>query len=250
MFSGKFVRPSLGAAPKSVMRADNGRGGVFSPTGSFGFFRGRNLKPDLPGESKIKRSLDIALAIVGIIGFSPLMIAIFFLVRRDGGPAIFSQKRIGKNGEQFNCYKFRTMVVDAETVLQALLKSDAEVRKEWNIDRKLRKDPRITSLGRFLRRKSFDELPQLWNVLKGDMSIVGPRPVIADEIGLYGDNARFYYLCRPGLTGLWQVSGRNNVSYEERVALDSQYAQLWSLSQDIRIIGRTFGVVINGDGAH
>ena len=196
-----------------------------------------------------KRTLDILGSLALLIFFAPLMAIIYFVVRSDGGPAIFSQQRVGKDGKLFRCYKFRSMIPNAEEVLKDILVCNEQFRKDWETDQKLRNDPRITRVGAFLRRKSFDELPQLINILRGDMSLVGPRPIIPDEVPRYGANISFYYSVKPGLTGAWQVSGRNNVSYEERVALDVTYSKSWSFLNDISILVRTVGVVLTGRGA-
>lgn len=178
------------------------------------------------------------------------MLALAIAIRlQDGGPAIFSQSRIGKDGRTFKCLKFRSMVIDAQARLEALLASNAEAAAEWARDQKLRKDPRITPLGRFIRKASFDELPQLFNVLRGEMSIVGPRPIIKDEIARYGANFGDYASVKPGITGLWQVSGRNSVSYDDRVAMDADYAANWSALGDLWIILKTVPAVLLSRGA-
>jgi len=161
----------------------------------------------------------------------------------DGGAVIFTHIRIGRHGQLFKCYKFRTMIPNSAEVLAELLAGDPEARAEWEKDRKLKNDPRITPIGRFLRKTSLDELPQLINIVKGEMSLVGPRPVVPDELDLYGE-ARVYYLqVRPGLTGLWQISGRNDVDYERRVSLDTWYVRNWTLWSDVLILFRTLLIV-------
>ncbi|MEM9015189.1 MAG: sugar transferase [Pseudomonadota bacterium] len=202
-----------------------------------------------PASAPEKRLLDIAIASGALVFFAPLLLVLFFLVRRDGGPAIFVQERVGKDGKLFPCYKFRSMVPDAETRLRDLLVCNEFFRKDWEANRKLKNDPRITKLGAFLRRKSLDELPQLLNVLRGEMSIVGPRPITPDETEKYGEDIKFYVRARPGLTGAWQVSGRNDVSYEERVVLDVQYTTSWTFVNDLLIILRTFNAVLKERGA-
>ena len=201
------------------------------------------------GVGLIKRCVDVMGAIAGIVLFGPLMLAIAALVAAEGGGAIFAHERIGRGGKPFRCMKFRTMVPDAKERLAALLESDPQARAEWEKDQKLSRDPRITRLGAFLRRTSLDELPQFFNVLKGDMSLVGPRPIVADEIARYGDKFPLYAKCRPGITGIWQVSGRNDTSYAHRVALDAHYAMNQTLPLDLSIMIRTFGAVVSGDGA-
>ena len=173
-----------------------------------------------------------------LLGFVALKIGLF-----DGGSVIFAHTRVGRHGQLFQCYKFRTMVTNSAEVLAELLANDPEARAEWEKDRKLKNDPRITPIGRFLRKTSLDELPQLINIVKGEMSLVGPRPVVPDELDMYGD-ARIYYLqVRPGLTGLWQISGRNDVDYERRVSLDTWYVRNWTLWYDILILFRTAIIV-------
>jgi undecaprenyl-phosphate galactose phosphotransferase len=150
----------------------------------------------------------------------------------------------------FGCLKFRTMVPDADGVLRRLLEVDPRARAEWERDFKLKDDPRITPIGDFLRRTSLDELPQLWNVLKGEMSLVGPRPIIEEEVERYGDQVGYYLETRPGITGLWQISGRNNIGYDDRVALDSWYVRNWSIWYDLVILVKTIAVVLRGKGAY
>jgi len=206
--------------------------------------------PLKPAASRVKRLFDFFGAVAMLIALSPVMIMLACLVRRDGGPAIFGHRRIGSNGETFHCLKFRSMCVDAERRLQEHLANNAEAQAEWARDFKLRDDPRITQLGQFLRRTSLDELPQLINVIRGEMSLVGPRPIVADEVERYGNRFTAYLNCRPGITGLWQVSGRNDVSYSARVRLDSFYATRWSLMKDVFILVRTVSVVFRRSGAY
>ena len=200
--------------------------------------------------NRVKRAFDLLGAFGLILLFGPLMLIVGFLIKLDGGPAVFGHRRIGAEGRDFTCWKFRSMVVDAPEVFDRLMKSDAEARAEWAATRKLRNDPRITWVGRFLRRTSLDELPQLLNVLTGDMSLVGPRPIVREEVARYHACFPFYTRCRPGLTGLWQVSGRNDVDYGRRVQLDTAYLLGWSLWGDIRILLRTVGVMLSGKGAY
>ncbi|HWI38433.1 MAG TPA: sugar transferase [Burkholderiales bacterium] len=198
---------------------------------------------------RLRRAADRIIALALLVAFSPLMLACVLLIRRDGGPATFAHFRVGAAGRVFRCFKFRTMCVDAERVLRDLLDRDPALREEWRRTFKLQKDPRITAVGRWLRRSSLDELPQLLNVLRGDMALVGPRPITLTELRLYGP-ARWQYLSvLPGMTGLWQVSGRNRVSYERRVQLDDEYVQNRSIWLDLQILVRTVLVVITRDGA-
>ena len=198
-----------------------------------------------------KRALDIAGAALLLALFALPMLVIALLVRMDGGPAFYAHPRVGRGGRVFGCLKFRSMVTDSEARLAALLASDEAARAEWAEHRKLRRDPRVTRIGRFLRASSLDELPQLINVLKGEMSLVGPRPVQAAELAqYYGAAAEHYMLVRPGITGPWQVSGRSETSYDRRVALDVAYATQPSLIEDIRILLRTPLAVLARRGAY
>jgi exopolysaccharide production protein ExoY len=199
----------------------------------------------------LARALDIVIALAALLLTLPLFTVLAIAIRlTDGGPAFFGHKRIGRGGRSFRCLKFRSMVVNAEERLQALLASDPAAAREWARDQKLREDPRITALGKFLRKSSLDELPQLLNVLRGEMSIVGPRPIVEAEIVRYGRSYRHYCQVRPGITGLWQVTGRNNVSYQRRVALDRLYVQTKSLPTDVKIILKTIPAVLVRDGSY
>lgn len=194
--------------------------------------------------------MDIVVASLGLVLLSPLMVTVAVLIRLTmGGPVLFGHRRIGHDGRVFRCYKFRTMIVDAHEALRQYLASNPQAEKEWRETHKLRDDPRITLLGRFLRKASIDELPQLINVLRGDMSCVGPRPIVADELARYGENALDYLQTRPGLTGAWQVSGRSSLSYADRVALDAEYVQHWSISKDLLILAKTIPAVMHFDEA-
>jgi Undecaprenyl-phosphate galactose phosphotransferase WbaP len=196
-----------------------------------------------------KRAFDIVGALVLGLLFSPLILLIITLIRIEGEPILFWHKRIGRNGRIFPCVKFRTMVRDAEQVLRHLLNEHPELRDEWTKNFKLRHDPRITMTGRFLRLTSLDELPQLWNVLRGEMSLVGPRPIVRAELLRYGRNASRYLAVKPGLTGLWQVKGRSNTTYRRRVAMDKFYVQNQSISLDIYILAATPAAVLRRNGA-
>ena len=196
-----------------------------------------------------QRAVDVLLSILFLLLLSPVMIAAAVLVTVSGaGPLIFRHNRIGMNERTFVCLKFRTMEVQAEELLPHLLTACDSVRHEWERDHKIRQDPRVTPIGRFLRRFSIDELPQLVNVIRGEMSIVGPRPIVESEVRRYGAHFRDYCSVRPGLTGLWQVSGRNDLSYARRVQLDCEYARSKSISGDLLIILRTLPVVLLGRG--
>ncbi|RQZ68226.1 sugar transferase [Burkholderia sp. Bp9004] len=198
----------------------------------------------------VKRGFDLAGASVLLVMLAPVLLGIAWTVRRDGGPAIFGHERVGRNGRRFKCLKFRSMVTNADVVLKALLERDADARAEWDREFKLKNDVRITRIGRLLRKTSLDELPQLLNVLKGDMSLVGPRPIVEAELERYGDDVRYYLMAKPGMTGLWQVSGRNDTDYSTRVSLDVSYVREWSLRRDIGILFRTINVVVRGSGAY
>ena len=204
----------------------------------------------LVGTSKIKRGVDVAVSLTGIAVLSPVLVVLFVILKLDGGPSVFSHTRVGQKRSTFQCHKFRTMHADADERLAELLSRDEEARLEWDTHFKLKDDPRVTVLGEVLRKSSLDELPQLFNVLKGDMSLVGPRPVVEEELKLYGDYASDYMTARPGITGLWQVSGRNDLDYNERVALDVTYIRQWTHKLDLRILLKTVLVVLTRRGAY
>jgi Undecaprenyl-phosphate galactose phosphotransferase WbaP len=201
-----------------------------------------------PGEIA-KRVFDIVGALTLAVLLSPLLLLVGLLLARDRGPIIYSHSRTGRHGRTFGCLKFRTMVPNAEHVLRELLHQDPDIQREWMRNQKLRDDPRITALGRFLRRTSLDELPQLWNVLKGEMSLVGPRPVVREEWARYGHRLDHYLATKPGVTGLWQVMGRSDCCYRRRVALDTYYVRKRSLYLDMFILLQTVRVVVRGRGA-
>lgn len=199
----------------------------------------------------IKYLFDMILTIVGTICISPLLVIIAIWIYKDSpGPVIFKHMRVGKDGKEFPCYKFRSMCVDAKEKLEELLQNDPEARAEWERDFKLKHDPRITKSGAFLRKTSLDELPQIFNVLKGEMSLVGPRPIIKAEMQRYGNYINDYLMVRPGIAGMWQCSGRNDVDYTERVHMDSWYVRNWSVWLDIMILWRTFKAVFAKRGAY
>lgn len=203
---------------------------------------------DMPLGGRAKRAMDIAVSLTALVLLAPLMLIIAGIVKVTmGGPVIFSQRRVGYRGVPFACHKFRSMVVDGDRMLTRHLAHDASAAEEWRTTRKLRVDPRVTWFGQVLRKSSLDELPQLFNILVGEMSCVGPRPVMPDEIERYGKSASAYLRTRPGLTGLWQVSGRSRLSYEERVALDAAYVEHWSMWGDVKIMARTLPAVLAVD---
>lgn len=198
-----------------------------------------------------KRAMDITIAAAALILAAPFFLVVSLMVRADGGPAFYAHPRVGRGGRIFGCLKFRSMVVDSQARLDALLAADPAARAEWDATRKLKNDPRITRIGRFLRATSLDELPQLINVLRGEMAVVGPRPVTPAELDrYYGAAAAHYLTVRPGITGLWQVSGRSETSYDQRVALDVAYVSQPSLLADIRILLKTPVAVLSRRGAH
>ncbi len=198
----------------------------------------------------IKRTFDIIGSSLILVALSPVLIFLTYKVSRDGGRPIYGHERVGHNGKKFKCLKFRSMVLNSQEVLADLLERDPEAREEWNKDFKLKNDPRITKIGAFIRKTSLDELPQLWNVLRGEMSLVGPRPVIEKELERYAGDVDYYFMAKPGMTGLWQVSGRNDIDYDTRVYFDAWYVKNWALWNNIAILFKTIGVVLKRDGAY
>ncbi|WP_309092346.1 sugar transferase [Phenylobacterium sp.] len=211
----------------------------------------RSHAPKLAWDAPVTEAMNFTIALVALIFLAPLMIAVAILVyAQDGGPAIFAHKRLGKGGRHFRCLKFRSMAIDAEQRLADLLARDPEARAEWEKDHKLRNDPRVTKLGAFLRKSSLDELPQLFNVLRGEMSLVGPRPIVDAEVPKYGRRFRHYCAVKPGITGLWQVSGRNDTSYRARVAMDCVYAERRNALLDAKIMVATVPAVLLSRGSY
>lgn len=196
----------------------------------------------------IKRAFDVMVAALALAFLSPLLIPLTLAIRMDGGPALFRQKRVGKDGEIFGCLKFRSMVLDAEGVLETMIATDPAIAAEWKAYQKLKKDPRITAVGRLIRKTNLDELPQLVNVLRGEMSLVGPRPMTEPQISEYGPQFTAYTRMRPGITGLWQTNGRNATTFTERARLDAWYVRNWSLWRDFVILVRTVREVIFARG--
>ncbi|TPJ52279.1 sugar transferase [Mesorhizobium sp. B2-7-1] len=195
-----------------------------------------------------KRLVDVVVASTAIVLVSPVLLLIPLLIKlTTGGSVFFVHRRVGFNGRTFNCYKFRTMMPDAEEVLQRYLSTDPQAAQEWIANQKLKHDPRILFFGKMLRKSSLDELPQLFNILRGDMSCVGPRPVVADELRRYGSASSEYLKARPGLTGLWQINGRSTTEYSYRVLLDTQYVQTWSLARDVWIMLWTIPAMMRFD---
>ena len=197
-----------------------------------------------------KLLMDKIGALVALILFSPLMVFLCWKVCQDGGPAFYGQMRVGKDGRLFKCWKFRSMAANADALLKELLENDQAAREEYERDFKLKKDPRITKIGEILRKTSLDELPQLFNVLRGDMSLVGPRPIVEDEKKYYKERLMHYMSVKPGMSGLWQVSGRSDLTYAQRVYLDSWYVEHWSIWSDLVIIIKTVFVLLQRRGAY
>lgn len=195
-----------------------------------------------------KRVVDVAVVLLAALPVVPVIALLALCIRIGGARPFYGHDRVGRGGRTFRCWKLRTMVEDGDARLARLLAEDPAAAQEWAETRKLTRDPRITWFGRLLRRSSLDELPQLWNVLRGDMSLVGPRPVTAEEIGRYGLAREAYLQMRPGITGLWQVSGRNRLSYAERVALDMRYARDCGPGLDLRIVAATVPAVLGMSG--
>ncbi|HEX5959373.1 MAG TPA: sugar transferase [Hyphomicrobiaceae bacterium] len=204
--------------------------------------------PRQPLGGMAKRVIDIALAGTALLFLTPVMLVIAGLIRLlMGGPVIFRHGRIGHQGRPFVCYKFRTMACDADELLARHLAANPAAAREWRVNRKLAHDPRVTPLGHLLRKSSIDELPQLFNVLRGEMSLVGPRPIVPEEMVLYGRRIGVYLGVRPGITGLWQVCGRNSVSYRARIARDCYYVRHWSLKLDLALMLKTIPAVLKVD---
>ena len=195
--------------------------------------------------SLIKSLFDLLFSFLFLFSFLPFFLIISLLIKLSSrGPIFFLQKRIGKNNIPFKCIKFRTMHPEAKDILENLLIKDLELRREFEETHKIKNDPRVTTIGKFLRKTSLDELPQFINVLRGEMSIIGPRPIVKEEKKKYGKNFKKVSLIKPGITGLWQVSGRNNLTYKRRVLLDLNYVENYNFKMDLRILFRTFGVIL------
>ena len=236
-----IVMPNLGGITNSAVVARD-----FA--GSFGVEIKYNLLD--PWARRFKRVLDLLGALIGGLLISPILAAIIVLIKLDSpGPAFYGHQRIGVGGKHFRCWKFRTMHRDAERLLEECFRGNPHLRAEWEANQKLRDDPRVTRVGRFLRKTSLDELPQLYNVLRGEMSLTGPRPIVDAEVSKYGTVYGLYKRIRPGMSGLWQISGRSGISYSERVAMDSHYVRNWSCWLDLIILARTIKTVVLGRGA-
>jgi Undecaprenyl-phosphate galactose phosphotransferase WbaP len=248
-------------SPESNSSASESLGSIstqlFAPSDHVPLSHGATLRPEVAGPSQLfryrilKRTLDIFL----VLASAPLLLLLVGLIAAavrlsSPGPIFFSHRRIRRHGAFFSMWKFRTMCADSSEVLESYLASHPGARAEWRKTHKLKDDPRITRVGLFLRRTSLDELPQLWNVLTGSMSLVGPRPIVAAEVEKYGDYFSDYCMVKPGITGLWQVSGRSALTYAERVQLDHRYANHWSFWGDMKILVKTLSSVVNQDGAY
>ncbi|HEY8007398.1 MAG TPA: sugar transferase [Methylocella sp.] len=219
--------------------------------GELSVLLGRSKVAPYTTGGKAKRIFDVIVASITLFLFLPLFAFVVLLLKlTDPGPVIFSHVRVGQGGRRFACLKFRSMVTDSDKVLKSLLESDPTARAEWERTQKLTNDPRITAVGKFLRQSSLDELPQLINVIRGDMSLVGPRPVVPSEVGRYGEKLGLYLQARPGITGVWQVSGRNDCGYDKRIEMDANYVRNWRISNDIVILMRTLGAVIARKGSY
>ena len=203
-------------------------------------------------ESRIaKRAIDLTLCAIAAPFLLPLLTLLALAIAAESGfPVFYSQERLGHDGRVFRIWKFRTMARNAAEVLERILATDPELCKEWAENQKLRNDPRITKVGKVLRKTSLDELPQLWNVIRGEMSLVGPRPIVHAEVAKYKAAYSWYTKTTPGLTGLWQVSGRNHTTYAERVAYDAYYVRNWSVWMDVYLLAKTVIVILTGDGAY
>ncbi|QQO09791.1 undecaprenyl-phosphate galactose phosphotransferase WbaP [Breznakiella homolactica] len=217
--------------------------------GILGFASSHKLK--MPWNLGCKRFMDLSIVVLGGLIISPLLLFLALLVKTSSpGPVLYGHTRLGKDGKPFKAYKFRSMVVDADERLKKLLDSDPEIKKEWEASHKLKNDPRVTKVGKFLRKTSLDEFPQIFNIIKGEMSLVGPRPIVQDEVKKYGQDFYRIFSVKPGLSGMWQVSGRSNTDYSERISYDTYYLESWSVWLDLWILYKTVGVVIRGKGAY
>jgi exopolysaccharide production protein ExoY len=223
---------------------------MLTPTSAPELIAYRNDSNARPIGGARKRLLDIAGAATATILLLPLLaLCAVGVMLTSEGPVFFRHRRVGFQGRHFDCFKFRTMVPDADQRLQEHLEANPDARREWAATHKLRNDPRTTAFGKIMRKTSLDELPQVFNVFRGDMSLVGPRPVVQAELAKYAHNIGWYLTCRPGITGFWQVSGRNNTSYRRRVACDTYYSRNWSFGLDCKIILLTLPALFAADGA-
>jgi Undecaprenyl-phosphate galactose phosphotransferase WbaP len=237
-----FIIPNLNGITTSAVVARDFRGTL-----------GIGIKHNLlnPWPRRAKRVMELLAVVVGGLLISPLLLAIAILIKLDSpGPIFYAQMRLGAGSNHFRCWKFRTMHADAEQLLIEQLQGNPDLQAEWEKAHKLHNDPRVTRVGRFLRKTSLDELPQLWNVTRGEMSLAGPRPIVDAEVPKYKEAYGLYQRVSPGVTGLWQVSGRSDTSYEERVTIDTYYVRNWSVWLDLIILARTIKILIRGRGAY
>ena len=224
---------------------------VMKPALGLGDATTRDAYPTAPVGGLAKRMMDVLLVVLSLPLLLPMVIALAVLLKlTDPGPLLYGHRRVGFQGREFRCWKFRTMVVNGDEVLAQHFRDNPADEATWKLKRKLVNDPRVTPLGAILRKLSLDELPQLLNVLSGEMSLVGPRPVVNAELDYYGASGKYYLATRPGLTGLWQISGRSDTTYAERVRLDRFYVTNWSLLRDMRIIALTVPAILMSRGAH
>ncbi|MEM9709939.1 MAG: sugar transferase [Pseudomonadota bacterium] len=230
------------------MALDGQRDNVLGPSFSYRARRARGNGRDSFYQRFGKRLFDLTFAVLTLPLVLPTLVVLYFFVRRDGGPFFYSQPRVGRDGEMFNCVKVRSMVVNAEDLLEGMFECDEALRREWDEHYKLDGDPRITKTGQLLRKTSIDELPQIFNVLRGEMSVVGPRPITPMELERYGDAAKDYVAVRPGITGLWQITGRREADFENRAILDTKYASKVSFWRDLYIVLATVPEVILARG--
>ena len=245
------MRQAIAARLFSCRRRPDVRADWYSPAAGAGLLGEHRQAGTGPVGGRAKRCFDIATSATGILFLLPLFCLVALAIKlMDPGPVLYRHRRIGKDGIPFDCLKFRTLVVGADQVLRRYLADNREAALEWETRHKLTDDPRVTALGAVLRKSSLDELPQLFNVLKGDMSVVGPRPIVAAEMPKYGDCLGHYLRARPGLTGPWQVSGRNDVDYGSRVRLDRDYVERWAIRNDLLIIIKTMRVVVTARGCY
>lgn len=241
----KQVRPS------SALRANSRPNRVASPDVGSRITDPRLIMIVRRANGGVKRLFDFAIALAALICLLPALITVALVIwLQDRGPVFFSHQRVGRYGRPFRCWKFRSMRTNGDALLKAYFAAHPEAAEEWAETQKLRRDPRVTGFGRFIRKASIDELPQLWNVLVGDMSLVGPRPITRPELDRYGKERRYYLLVRPGITGLWQISGRSEAAYDARVKFDRDYVEQWTFLRDLRIILLTIPAVLIARGAH
>ena len=231
------------------MKVLNRKNGAIENVDSMLSKRPYGAKAAVGGQAK--RLFDVVFCSLMLLLTLPLFLIVAMILKvTDPGPVIYKQVRVGFGGRRFTCFKFRTMVIDSENVLRALLDDDSGARAECEQNQKFIKDPRVTPVGQFLRESSLDELPQLINVLRGEMSLIGPRPIVPSEIARYGDGLSLYASARPGLTGAWQISGRSDCGYDTQVELDANYVSNWRFSTDLLILLRTLGAVIDRKGSY